>query len=581
MKWWDFSDLTFVIFFSILAVCLFLLLVLLVTLCLNILFQRKFFNGIKKTTNTTRIFIIDTRNNVVTYFDGNKIRNKRKENLGAFYAGFYPEDQEKVKAWIYDICVRQIQVDEYLQSDVVVNHGRNNFFSLLKLIKFNRETGILHIENFILPYITPNNTFKKAKELFGLLSKEQMKEIITTTKSDDGFTYGIRFFNTQSHFSATENVEQLMILIPKNAVYSFVKDKHHPRQLLENAINEVILFDLKLGTKEEALVLAGSLEKEIKKQISINGLDNYVSFSIGIVQNSQYYQDYDSIVATAQQACIFAQQNNFKYYLFERNSSSPIVETGQYAKEVYKLLQPNTLRFLFRPIIDCNSGKVVGYFDYVKSYTTPYNGYMEMSKYASRAEKNKELFSLVAKNVINRFSNERLDPFSILFLSLSLVDAPYILDVIHQIPNAKNIDLVLLFEEREINNNSSQLSVIDSYILGIKNEGIKVALLLDDKNLILTNDVYYKFDYFIIKALPQTEMRHDEKINLSIRSLAEQLLKFKKPIVATDLNSVADVEFTIKSGITLLSSDSIAHASEMILPVEKRKLDKIKAISGK
>ena len=62
---------------------------------------------------------------------------------------------------------------------------------------------------------------------------------------------------------------------------------------------------------------------------------------------------------------------------------------------------------------------------------------------------------------------------------------------------------------------------------------------------------------------------------LSLRSLIESLLKYKQPIIATGLEGWQSVELMIKSGVTLVSSEAISPSSEMILPVDKKKIKKL------
>jgi hypothetical protein len=64
-------------------------------------------------------------------------------------------------------------------------------------------------------------------------------------------------------------------------------------------------------------------------------------------------------------------------------------------------------------------------------------------------------------------------------------------------------------------------------------------------------------------------------VRLSIHTLIEQLMKFSQPIIATDLEGWPAVELIIKSGISIVSSEAIAPSNDMLLPVEKKRVEKL------
>ena len=74
------------------------------------------------------------------------------------------------------------------------------------------------------------------------------------------------------------------------------------------------------------------------------------------------------------------------------------------------------------------------------------------------------------------------------------------------------------------------------------------------------------------------EIKKDNRIRLSIHTLIEQLLKYGKPIIATDLDGWQAIELIIKSGITNVSSDTISPTNDMLLPIDKKRMDKLVAM---
>lgn len=581
MKWWDFSDKAFLTFAIISLVLLVLAIFVIITFSLSSSLEHKDLKKYKDGSLTTRVYVIDVKKNVVTYFNKNNIRQKRKIDMNGFYQRFNAMDIGKVKNWIFNISLDFKSVDPYLEVDVLVNKGHTSYFSLLKLIKYDALQGIIHCESFILKYITPNAFDKRHKGIpTGVIKRSAMEELVTKDKSTKGFTFAIRFFYKRQFVLSNDKIERYTMMTMKNAIYPFASNYKFPRQIIDDGNNELLLFDLRIDSQEEALRLANSIAHSIKKCIGVNGFENQVSFSIGVLENSLFYQDFESMVSKAQEACINGQHSNQEILVFKKEAN-PFGEINKYKQEVEKLLKPNALRYLFRPIIDSHRKRVIGYFEYVKTYDSPFSTYGEMSKYASRFNKNKQLFATVAKYVIPKFSSESQERTWRLFLKVSFLDFDYIPSVLAQIPEASNIKLVLVVDEQEINENASNLDSLNYSLNVLRKEKLELAMLMKDKNLLLDSSVYENFDYFIAGSMMIGEIKVNNRSRLSIHTLIEQLLKYKKPIIATDLESWQSIELIVKSGISIVSTEVISPSNDMLLPIDKKKMDRLVDLDNK
>lgn len=561
----------------ILLITIFVLIAILISsLSIYNALNRKYQQKILDESTSIRIYIIDVKNNVVTYFNRSNIRHKRTMNLVGFYGKFHPNDMEKIKNWILSICIDPKQTSQYIEADVCVTKGRT-FFSLLKLLKYNRKDGLIHLESHLLKFITPNNIINKKKKrglLTGVVKRSTISSLISKEKSLRGFSFAIRFFYVQKKVLSNDKIERYMVMTLKNQVYPFASISKSPRQIVDNVDNELLLFDMRLSNKEDAIRLASSIEHSLKKCIGVNGYTGSVNFSIGIVENSLFYQDFETIVNKAQEACISAQQNNQTIQLYQKTVGQ-MLELNKYDEQVDKLLRGNSLRYLFRPIIDVSKGSVLGYFQYVKAYDSPFTTFAEMSKYASKVGKNRQLFSFVARYVIPKFESEKTSPQFRLFFHVSLVDIDQMVEILPQIPNINKCRLVLVFDEQEINENSAQLELLNNSMKKLHDLDYELALSMKDRNLLLDPSIYYNYDYFVAGAAMIGEIKRNNRIRLSIHALIEQLLKYNKPIIATDLEGWQSIELIIKSGVTKVSSETISPSNDMLLPIEKKKMDKL------
>ena len=570
---------TLAIFLVIMASIVLLLAFFIVSLIIFNFIYQKYRLKILDESNTIRIFIIDVKRNVVTYFNRSDIRHKRNMDLAGFYQKFHPNDVEKVKNWIFAICMDVKSANQYVEADVLINRGKASYFSLLKLLKYDPAIGLIHLESHLLKFITPLNYANKKRHGIstGVVKRSVIGQTISKEKSLRGYTFAIRFFYIQKKVLSNDKIERYMIMTLKNEVYPYANDSKAPRQIVDTVDNELLLFDLKINNREDAMHLATSLEHSLKKCIGVNGYSGSINFSIGVVENAQFYQDFEAIVTKAQEACISAQQNNQSIAMYQKTVGQ-MMELNKYSEQVDKLLRGNSLRYLFRPIIDVTKNRTLGYFQYVRAYDSPFTTFAEMSKYAAKVGKNRKLFATVAKYVIPKFDSEKQSDQWRLFFHVSLVDIDHMVEIIPQIPAAANIHLVLVFDEQEINENSSQLELLNSSMKKLHDLKYELALSMKDKNLLLDPSVYYNFDYFVAGAAMIGEIRKNNRIRLSIHTLIEQLLKYNRPIIATDLEGWQAIELIIKSGVTVVSSETISPSNDMLLPVEKKKMEKLVAM---
>ncbi|MBE6133066.1 MAG: EAL domain-containing protein [Erysipelotrichaceae bacterium] len=583
MVWWDFTNQEFLYLFIITVILLVLFIFLFVSIFIFNYIDRRHDLAIEKASNTIRIFVINFKEDRVVYFDKNNVKKKTTTNLVGFYSNFHENDVDKVKQWIYSICVTRSEVESFIEADIIAGHGRENYFSLLQLLKYDSVAGVVHVESHMMKYITPNNNPLKVKRgiNYGVVDKATVQTLVTTQKAAKGFTFAIRFYYIKPIVNASHRYETFITMSMKDIIYPYANDPHHIRQIIDNSSNQLLLFDLNISSTSAALQLANSIEKDIKKAISLSSYSDSISFAIGVVNNSEFYQDFDGAVECVSQACIYAQQNDMSIYLYSRANSRHIFTTKKLENQITSLFKRNNIKYLYRPIVDVSREEILGYFQYIRAYDLPFSDFYEMQKYAIKVEKNRELFSLIAKNTISRFISQSGNTSNRLFLNVSLFDCEYVDSVIKQVKDYETVKIVLMFDEQEICDNTENSDAVIASFLKLKEDGYKIALSLRDQDLIIDPLMYSYFDYFIVGASMVVEIKKSTRNRLGILTLVEQLLKYHKPIIATDLGGNQAIEIIIKSGINLVSSDGISASSEMLLPIDKKKLSRLHLLYDK
>ena len=104
MKWFDFSNIPFIIF-SIIAVLLGgFLTFMIVSFATSSAKDHKYIERIQAESTTVRIYVIDAKKNQVIYFNRSDLKNKKNIDMNTFYSHFHLNDIDKIKAWIISIC---------------------------------------------------------------------------------------------------------------------------------------------------------------------------------------------------------------------------------------------------------------------------------------------------------------------------------------------------------------------------------------------------------------------------------------------------------------------------------------------
>jgi EAL domain-containing protein (putative c-di-GMP-specific phosphodiesterase class I) len=583
MNFGDFTDTNFIIFFATILLLGLVIAAVILIFVLSVRGDEKFQEQIDYESTTTRIYIVDVKKNNIIQLNKSDLGNTVTYDLFSFYTSFHPNDAEKVKNWIFQICVDPKSAGEYLEADIILNNSKKLCFTLLRLLEYNPQTGLIHLESHILKYITPNNAPKKKNDSrvpTGIVKRSQILSIISHHKSLSGYTYCIRFFYMRQKVISNDKIEKYMVMNLKNVIYPYANNPRVQRQILDNGDSELFLFDTKISNRESALQLANSISRSLRKQMEVNGFSGSINFAIGVVENSQFFRDYDTIEEKSREACISGQTNGNEVVFYQRNvvANNDMVK---YSEQVEHVLKEGTLRYLFRPIINAKNAQTIGYFEYVKAYDSPFSSFSEMSKYAARINKNLDLFALVAKNVISKFNSEKADNTLSLFLSVSMVDINSISSIISQIRFHNQNNIVLVFDEQEINENAHNIELLTNALTKLRNDGFELALSLKDKNLLLDDNIYFLFHYYVVGSAMMEEVKHNNRIRLSLYALLESLMKYNRPIIATDLEGWQAVELIIKSGISYVSSDIIAPSNDMLLPVEKKKMEKANQMANK
>ena len=526
-------------------------------------------------SNSVRVFILDMKNNSVSYFNVTSLQNIHHCTVSEFYQKFPISSQKKVINWINAIADRSTQAPEYLETDIQENHSRKQYFSMLQIEAVDHEKQIIHLQSYLLKYMGASKSDLSSNH--GLSTMKEVEEAIKLGGTRRGLTVVFRFIYKKITEKDKE-IEPLAFNQFKNALSPFLQGK---RYLMQASGNELVFVDLRIDEKAKGIYLVRSCLNAINRYLSLNGLTSSIEVRAGVAEHRYFQKEPDGIIDAARRLAVEAFADKGLTLWYERGRKQfKANDDNSYRTEVERIINEKKLRYKFRPVFNVNEGKVMGYLTKAEPVETYFDSMEDLKDYAMRTEDDRSLFHTVAKETIQRFLSERPSEDQCLFYSVRLAERAYMLITFARLPGARNSHLVLMFNEADI---SSHLDRMDddgiiSDMRAIKAKGYEVALCLNSSQLQLPSKVYGAFDYFVCSfAFENASVEGSStRLRSHLHTLVEKLLKYQKPIIASDFDGWPAVELMVRSGLGYISSEAFAPYDVMMNPVNPKLIKRVK-----
>ena len=537
---------------------------------------QKYFERKKKDElNATFGIEVDLKSNRVVYFNKRDFSRHRTISLEAFYELLHKKDTMRLKLWLDELGKNFDFAEKYIETELV-NKNTEGFFFLLRAVAFNEETQRVYLEGHQLSNMNPSQGRKRTNnEEYSIIKRSQIESIYSALKNRVGYVFSIKFFYRNNDVIHDASVEKSVLYRLKNEIYAYAADEKN-RYVFDEYDEQIYLFDFKADNDESAKKIAEEMYKRIQIWLKTKSFDDTHGVSIGAINLLLAGSIAESLVKVSQ-AAESAKINELPYVI--SNGGAESLQTFDKTL-VDKVFNNDCLRLLYRPIININTEQIIGYFSNVRVLETNFENYFDIARYINKVDRNKELLSKVIQQFVSKFYFERPSDRARLFVQISLVDLDHLGMVLSNIAHSNEANLVLMFEESEVNANAFSIDLLSSQLKELTDLGYEIALLLKDENTLLENDFYSVFNYFVIGSAMASKIRDSSRVRLSNKFLIESLLQYKRPIIINDLDGWSSIDLFVKSGCTFLSGDDISPSSEMILPIEKTKIARLRKINN-
>ncbi len=547
------------------------LIVLIISFILAQTSLKRYKNDIYETSNSLRVFIIDAKNDRVRYFNRSRLQRKKTSTITAFYNQFPANERDKIITWVGDLLDDTPNTPKYLEINVLINFNKKSYFSLLQVTKVDHAKDIIYLESYILKYMYATKT--KNIKVRKFLSREKFIACLNAYHQPKGVTFAIDFFNKRT---LEEEIPHLLFSQIKNVLVPYITPY---RPMIEHGDNKLIISDLKISQRTNMLAFINTLRNEINRLLMISSETDTVGFSFGVAENKYFYNSIDSLIDSVVELSQVAKEDGKDFLIYEEGKKiNPEGDVLHYRTEVERIIQDKKIRYTYQPIYNAAKSRMLGYQAHFEPLDSLFDSIDELKAYAIRTEDDKELFATIARNSISRFIQQRDGVSLKLFFPLSINEIGYVNRTFSHISSIKEANIVLIFSEPEILDLSTE--AMDSTIQLIKtfkSKGYEVALLIDQNEAALPSSAYEIFDFFMLSVSAHITNRKLQNRQLpSFQALIEKLLRYNRPILAIDIPTWSLVEYVIKLGIDIVSSDAIAPGDENILPLNKKSITKLK-----
>lgn len=527
-------------------------------------------------SNSVRVFVLKMEQDEVSYFNVTALQNVHHCTIMEFYQKFPISEQQKVINWINAIVDPTTEAPDYLETDIHENRTRRQYFSMLQVESVDYEKKIIHLQSYLLKYMAP---FKEGQEVnsHGLSTMKQVSEALASNGTKRGVTLVFRFVYKRIADKDKE-IQPLVFNQFKNALFPFLQGK---RFLLQISGNELAFIDLRCDEKAKGIYLVRSCLNAINRYLSLNGLSSSIDVRAGAVEHRYFQKEPDLIVENAHRLAVEAFADRGAVLWYERGHKTfNATDDNSYRTEVERIINEKKLRYKFRPILRVSPGEVMGYLSKAEPVETYFDSMEDLKDYALRTEDDRALFNTVAKETIQRFVSMRPNEEQCLFYPVRLEERAYMLVAFARIATARQAHLVLVFNEGDLATRLDRMDEdgIISDMRAIKAKGYEVALSLNASQLQLPSKLYPAFDYFICSFAFENESGEGSSTRLRshLHTLVEKLLKYEKPIIASDFEGWPAVELMVGSGLEYISSDAIAPYDVMMNPINPKTAKRVR-----
>lgn len=539
----------------------------------------------KKMIKSNKEYVLeyDYKKQRITYFNKKDMNGVKMIDFDSYLRLFDEKCVVLVKEFLDDVINNKKDFNKTIICDCKRSFQENYYtFCVIEIFQVNREKNLIHMQHYFfsnLPLIHISDTKKinKIKYSFNSSDEDINGYFLNAKNSYKGASIAFEF--STEYLLNDYNYQNYIFYYFKNILATYIKK----RVLVALSNNSFVLHDFSISTNIGARRLASKILKDLKTFLELNLLDSKAKVYCAVVEHKYIRKDeYNKVVKILKETLNDAKNKESELVFYDPQAKSEFFFDQSYKAAIESIIKNHSLKFKFQPVINKDSLKEIAYFGKVYPISNLFSDIGEVKQYAYRLGLIKKLFSEILKYMCSKFYNEKNVDTSNVYLLYSV--KPFELEccnsLLGYIQNVRYIQLVLVFDEVEVAKTLSDKSIIEEY-KKLANKGYLLGLDIKDKNLILPDEVYALFKIYIYDTNYYNKNFADvSNSSLALVKAIEKLLKYKRVMILYNIKTTSELELRLKEGMKHLSGDIIGEENEMVLPISKKSINRVKKYRG-
>ena len=539
----------------------------------------------KKMIKSNKEYVLeyDYKKQRITYFNKKDMNGVKMIDFDSYLRLFDEKCVVLVKEFLDDVINCKKDFNKTLICDCKRSFQENYYtFCVIEIFQVNREKNLIHMQHYFLSnlpliHISDTKKINKIKYSFNSSDEDINGYFLNAKNSYKGASIAFEF--STEYLLYDYNYQNYIFYYFKNILATYIKK----RVLVALSNNSFVLHDFSISTNIGARRLASKILKDLKTFLELNLLDSKAKVYCAVVEHKYIRKDeYNKVVKILKETLNEAKNKESELVFYDPQAKSEFFFDQSYKAAIESIIKNHSLKFKFQPVINKDSLKEIAYFGKVYPISNLFSDIGEVKQYAYRLGLIKKLFSEILKYMCSKFYNEKNVDTSNVYLLYSV--KPFELEccnsLLGYIQNVRYIQLVLVFDEVEVAKTLSDKSIIEEY-KKLANKGYLLGLDIKDKNLILPDEVYALFKIYIYDTNYYNKNFADvSNSSLALVKAIEKLLKYKRVMILYNIKTTSELELRLKEGMKHLSGDIIGEENEMVLPISKKSINRVKKYRG-
>lgn len=539
----------------------------------------------KKMIKSNKEYVLeyDYKKQRITYFNKKDMNGVKMIDFDSYLRLFDEKCVVLVKEFLDDVINCKKDFNKTLICDCKRSLQENYYtFCVIEIFQVNREKNLIHMQHYFLSnlpliHISDTKKINKIKYSFNSSDEDINGYFLNAKNSYKGASIAFEF--STEYLLYDYNYQNYIFYYFKNILATYIKK----RVLVALSNNSFVLHDFSISTNIGARRLASKILKDLQTFLELNLLDSKAKVYCAVVEHKYIRKDeYNKVVKILKETLNDAKNKESELVFYDPQAKSEFFFDQSYKAAIESIIKNHSLKFKFQPVINKDSLKEIAYFGKVYPISNLFSDIGEVKQYAYRLGLIKKLFSEILKYMCSKFYNEKNVDTSNVYLLYSV--KPFELEccnsLLGYIQNVRYIQLVLVFDEVEVAKTLSDKSIIEEY-KKLANKGYLLGLDIKDKNLILPDEVYALFKIYIYDTNYYNKNFADvSNSSLALVKAIEKLLKYKRVMILYNIKTTSELELRLKEGMKHLSGDIIGEENEMVLPISKKSINRVKKYRG-